>query len=193
MINILVVLGEGGHTKEMITLVNMLAEPRGAGVSPASFERDAQETPTHTRGAGVSPASSKPDIAFGYMMVDDDLVSESKICQPGPIYRVMRPRDKEHHLIRDACKTLFSAWQSWSALRAFKPDAVLTSGPSVAVPVCILARLTGRRVLFVETGSRVTELSLTGKILYRVATVFFVQWPELAERYPRAIYAGRLF
>ena len=172
MINILVVLGEGGHTKEMITLVNMLAEPRGAG---------------------VSPASSKPDIAFGYMMVDDDLVSESKICHSGPIYRVMRPRDKEHHLIRDACKTLFSAWQSWSTLRAFRPDAVLTSGPSVAVPVCILARLTGRRVLFVETGSRVTELSLTGKILYRVATVFFVQWPELAERYPRAIYAGRLF
>jgi hypothetical protein len=186
MINILVVLGEGGHTKEMITLVNMLAETRGAGVPPASAE-------PHIRGAGVPPASSKPDIAFGYMIVDDDLVSESKICHPGPIYRVMRPRDKEHHLIRDACKTLFSAWQSWSALRACKPDAVLTSGPSVAVPVCILARLTGRRVLFVETGSRVTELSLTGKILYRVATVFFVQWPELAERYPRAIYAGRLF
>ena len=193
MINILVVLGEGGHTKEMITLVDMLAETRGAGVPPASFEPDAKETPTQPRGAGVSPASSKSDIAFAYMMVDDDLVSESKICQSGPIYRVMRPRDKEHHLIRDACKTLFSAWQSWSALRAYKPDAVLTSGPSVAVPVCILARLTGRRVLFVETGSRVTELSLTGKILYRVATVFFVQWPELAERYPRAIYAGRLF
>ena len=172
MIKMLVVLGEGGHTKEMITLVDMLAK---------------------TGGAGVPPASSNPDIAFGYLMVDDDQVSENKICQPGPVYRVMRPRDKEHHLLRDAARTLFSAWQSWGVLRAFRPDAVLTSGPSVAVPICILARLTGRRVLFVETGSRVTALSLTGKILYRVATVFFVQWPELADRHPRAIYAGRLF
>jgi UDP-N-acetylglucosamine:LPS N-acetylglucosamine transferase len=78
-------------------------------------------------------------------------------------------------------------------LRRVRPAAVLSTGPSVAVPICVLARLTGVRVIFVETGSRVTALSTTGRIMYRVAHLFFVQWPELLHECPRAIYAGRLF
>jgi len=156
---LLIALGEGGHTKEMITLVDMLGD----------------------------------DLEYAYMIVDDDEVSENKIARPGPVFRVLRPRDKEHHLINDARKFIRSAWQSWRALRTYRPDAVLSTGPSVAVPVCVLARLTGKKVIFVETGSRVTQLSTTGRIMYRVAHLFFVQWPELCDQYPRAVYAGRLF
>lgn len=155
----LVVMGEGGHTKEMVALVEMLGD----------------------------------DLEYGYLMVDDDEVSAEKLTRDGPVFRVTRPRDKEHHHARDAVRTLRSAWQSWRVLRSWRPDVVLTSGPSVGVPVSILARLAGLKVVFVETGSRVTSLSLTGRILYRVATLVLVQWPELAERHPRATYAGRLF
>lgn len=155
----LVVLGEGGHTKEIVTLIDLLGD----------------------------------DIEYGYVLVEDDEVSEAKIERPGPIFRVRRPRDKDHHLMGDICKTLQSGWQSWRILHLYKPDAVLTSGPSVAVPACALARLVGAKVIFVETGSRVTALSMTGRIMYRIAHLFFVQWPTLQERYPKATYAGRLF
>jgi UDP-N-acetylglucosamine:LPS N-acetylglucosamine transferase len=155
----MVALGEGGHTKEMLTLVDMLGD----------------------------------DLEYGYIIVEDDEVSEAKIRRPGKTYRVLRPRDKKHNLLGDLGKTAHSAWQSWRALRAFRPQAVLSSGPSVAVPVCILARVMGIKVIFVETGSRVTALSMTGRMMYRVANLFIVQWPELAERCPRAVYAGRLF
>ncbi len=155
----LIALGEGGHTKEMITLVDMLGD----------------------------------DLEYAYMVVQDDVVSESKIRRPGPVYHVQRPRDKEHHLLRDMAKTARGLWQALRILRDYQPDVVLSTGPSVAVPVCIMARLLGKKVIFVETGSRVTALSTTGRIMYHVAHLFFVQWPELAEHYPRAIYAGRLF
>lgn len=156
---ILVALGEGGHTKETLTLVDMLGD----------------------------------DLEFGYLVVQDDEVSERKIRRPGPVFYVLRPRDKQHRLLHDVTKTLRSAWDSWRALARFRPDALLSSGPSVAVPVCVLARLARRKVIFVETGSRITGLSLTGRIMYYVANLFFVQWPELRKRYPRSIYAGRLF
>jgi len=155
---ILVALGEGGHTKEMLVLVDTLGE----------------------------------DFQFGYLIVDDDEVTGSKISHAGDVYIVKRPRDKAHHLVGDVLKTLHSAWHAYRALCDFRPTAVLSSGPSVAVPVSLLARLMGIDVIFVETGSRVTALSTTGKIMYRIAHLFFVQWPELRERYPRAIYAGRL-
>mgnify|MGYP005843187779 CR=1 FL=1 len=156
---VLVILGEGGHTKEMLTLVDMLGD----------------------------------DLVYGYLLVAGDEISPSKIRRIGPVYQVRRPRDKEHHLFCDILKTLQSGWQAWRAIHSFRPDAVLSSGPSVAVPACIVARLCGCRVIFVETGSRVTALSTTGRIMYHVAHLFLVQWPELVEHYPKAIYAGRLF
>jgi beta-1,4-N-acetylglucosaminyltransferase len=48
-------------------------------------------------------------------------------------------------------------------------------------------------VIYIETGSRVFALSSSGRILYRFADLFFVQWPELLAAYPKAVYEGRLF
>ena len=43
-----------------------------------------------------------------------------------------------------------------------------------------------------ESWCRVESLSLTGRIMYWVAHRFVVHWPELARRYPRAEYLGRI-
>jgi beta-1,4-N-acetylglucosaminyltransferase len=134
-----------------------------------------------------------PGLEYGYLLVEDDPVSEAKIRRPGPVYRVRRPRDKQHQLLLDAWRILYSGTQAWRALRAFRPQAVVSTGPSVAVPVSLLAKVLRIKVVFVETASRVTGLSLTGRIMYHVADLFFVQWPALIDRYPRAIYAGRFF
>lgn len=48
--------------------------------------------------------------------------------------------------------------------------------------------------MYVESIARVRTLSLSGKLLYlsRLTDEFLVQWPEMAERFPRARYIGRL-
>lgn len=55
--------------------------------------------------------------------------------------------------------------------------------------------LADSRILYVESIARVRKLSLSGTILYvsRMADLFFVQWQELQARFPRAVYAGRLY
>ena len=156
---LLIVLGEGGHTKEMLTLVEMLGG----------------------------------DYEYGYVMPFDDGVSEQKLRYPGKVFRVIRPRDKVHHLLNDIWKTLRCALQCVSAVRRFKPTAVISAGPSLAVPACFVAKLMGAKVIFVETGSRITALSFTGKLVYPFADLYFVQSEQLTKRYKRAIYAGRLF
>ncbi|KAI8606284.1 oligosaccharide biosynthesis protein Alg14 like-domain-containing protein [Dissophora ornata] len=45
---------------------------------------------------------------------------------------------------------------------------------------------------FVESFARVKTLSLAGRLLYPLCDVFLVQWPGLAEKYPRAEYIGTL-
>ena len=67
-----------------------------------------------------------------------------------------------------------------------RPRTVVTSGAGLIVPLVLFARLTGSRVLYVETMARVSSPSKTGQLLSRLASRVLVQWPELAAKLPRA-------
>jgi UDP-N-acetylglucosamine--N-acetylmuramyl-(pentapeptide) pyrophosphoryl-undecaprenol N-acetylglucosamine transferase len=67
-----------------------------------------------------------------------------------------------------------------------RPRLVVSSGAGVVVPFCLLARLFGARLVFVETMARVDALSMAGRLLSRVADRVLVQWPELSASVPRA-------
>ena len=157
--SLVLVLGEGGHSKEMLRLAELLGD----------------------------------SWRFSYILVNDDEVSASKITLAGPVYRVIRPRDKVHHALRDALKTALCAVQALAILVRTRPAAVISTGPSVAVPVCAMAKLLRSKVIFIETGSRIHALSTTGRMVYRFADLFLVQWEELLPACPRAVYAGRLW
>ncbi|MGB9708179.1 MAG: PssD/Cps14F family polysaccharide biosynthesis glycosyltransferase [Candidatus Pacearchaeota archaeon] len=82
------------------------------------------------------------------------------------------------------------------SLRVFKkenPDIVISTGANVTVPMALLAKLKGKKLIFIECSAQVTSPSLTGKILYPFADLFIVQWKPLLKRYGRkAIYGGLL-
>jgi hypothetical protein len=82
---------------------------------------------------------------------------------------------------------------AWRHLRRVRPRAIVTTGSGVAVPFCVLGRLLGIHVVFIESLTRITSLSLSARMIYPFAHDFFVQWPDLLERYPRAKYAGSIF
>lgn len=161
-LRVLVVLGEGGHTRQMLTLLDQLG---------AQYE-------------------------YHYVVADQDRLSEAQIRLPGPVYRIRRPRTKVEGrtdpLPLAALQTVRSALEVWPLLRRVRPDVVLANGPSVAVPVALLGKLAGAQVIWLETASRVYSLSASARIVYPVADLFIVQWPQLRERYPKAVYAGRL-
>ncbi len=77
-------------------------------------------------------------------------------------------------------------------LRERRPDVVLSTGAGVAVPFLRTAKKHGSSTIYVESITRITELSLSGRMLYRNVDHFFVQWPELQTKYPRAKFAGRI-
>lgn len=84
-------------------------------------------------------------------------------------------------------------FRSVSILRREKPTHVAAFGALVCLPVCLAAKCMGIPVLYVESIARVYDLSLTGKVIYPMADLFIVQWEELLERYPRAVFGGRVY
>jgi UDP-N-acetylglucosamine:LPS N-acetylglucosamine transferase len=72
-------------------------------------------------------------------------------------------------------------------------DAVVSNGSGPAIPIMIAAKLTGRKVIYIESMARIFSRSLTGALAYHfLADLFFVQWPEQKLLYPDAIYKGRV-
>jgi UDP-N-acetylglucosamine:LPS N-acetylglucosamine transferase len=132
------------------------------------------------------------DYNYTYAITTADRVSENNLTIPGPVYHITRPRAKDDKVWPAALKLIHSLWQAIWLLHQTRPDAVLGSGPAVMVPIALLGRLTGARIIYVETGCRVTDLSLTGKIMLKIAHLFFVQWEQLQKRYPHTVFAGRL-
>lgn len=79
---------------------------------------------------------------------------------------------------------------AWRLLRRDRPDAILSTGAGLAVPFFLVGKLLGMRLVYVESVTRIETISLSGRLVYRLADRFFVQWPQAAEQLPRAEYAG---
>jgi UDP-N-acetylglucosamine:LPS N-acetylglucosamine transferase len=79
---------------------------------------------------------------------------------------------------------------AWRTIRDYKPDVILSTGAALAVPFFIVGRLHRRRCVYVESYTRINELSWSGRMVYPLASAFFVQWPGLAQRLRKATHAG---
>jgi UDP-N-acetylglucosamine:LPS N-acetylglucosamine transferase len=92
--------------------------------------------------------------------------------------------------VRALAKNLVLAWR---LIRARRPDVILSTGAALAVPFFLVGRLHGCRLVYVESLTRTRALSFSGKMVYPLASEFFVQWPTTAGmRRRRARYVGNL-
>lgn len=81
---------------------------------------------------------------------------------------------------------------AWRLVHERRPDAILSTGAGLAVPFFLVGKLRRRRLVYVESVTRIETISLSGRLVYPLADRFFVQWPEGAEGRERrkAVYAG---
>lgn len=74
-----------------------------------------------------------------------------------------------------------------------KPDVVLSTGAMVAFPALLLGKILGKKIIFIECMFNVDEPTLTGKLTYKFADLFVVQWEDMLKVYPKAVLGGRVF
>jgi UDP-N-acetylglucosamine:LPS N-acetylglucosamine transferase len=101
---------------------------------------------------------------------------------PRRTYLVCHPRRSLLRTLRNLAGALTIALRE-------RPRLVISTGADVAVPVCVLGKLLGAKLIFVETAGEL-EPTLSGRLLYPFADLFIVQWPEQRAAYPRAVLAS---
>lgn len=71
-----------------------------------------------------------------------------------------------------------------------RPDVVISTGAAVGCIACVLGRLSGAKVVWVDSITNVEKMSLSGRIVRHISHLCLVQWPELTEKYKGVEYAG---
>lgn len=78
-------------------------------------------------------------------------------------------------------------------LKIERPDFLITTGALVAYPMCVVAKIMGIKVIYIESYARVHKPSLTGRLLYNFSDLFVVQWDDMLVEYPKAVLGGGIF
>lgn len=86
-----------------------------------------------------------------------------------------------------------NCWISLFLMLKHRPDVVVTTGAHNVGPMCCLAKIFRKKVIFIETFANSSSPTKAGRIIYKFADHFIVQWEEMLEFYPDAIYGGWIF
>jgi len=82
--------------------------------------------------------------------------------------------------------------QTVRILMKYKVTGFISTGPGLAVIPAIICKMNGIKVVYFESWSRFTKPSLAGRVMYKIAHLFFVQHKSLQQFYPNSKYLGRL-
>lgn len=176
-IKTVIVIGSGGHTTEMLNLVQSLKPTR---YSPRIYIMASSDSWSENK---IIDCEKK----FKSRGVDSEY----------SIIKIPRSRSVHQSYLTSILTSFYSILITLPIMLWHNPDLVLCNGPGTCIPVCFVAFImrclciSNNVIIFVESVCRVWSLSLTGKILHFFADEILVQWPELVSKCSKAKYLGR--
>ncbi len=78
-------------------------------------------------------------------------------------------------------------------LEKLNPDVVISTGALATLSVCRIAHKMNKKVIFIESFAKINSPTKTGKVVYKFADEFIVQWPEMLKYYPKAKCFGGIY
>ncbi|MNP26401.1 Oligosaccharide biosynthesis protein Alg14 like protein [compost metagenome] len=127
---------------------------------------------------------------YNYVLVTEKTDSNSNLSKKyNTEYLVYGSRQ---YLFKYIFIFIFNAIKSIYLIIKYRPKTIVSTGAHTGGIVCLLGKIFGSKIIYIETLAMVESLSVTGKNLYKFADKFYVQWEELANKYSKAEYIGRL-
>lgn len=126
------------------------------------------------------------------MLEKSDKLGIEKFSKKYKIYTTEAIRGKSEPILKTLLRILVNSFQSLIILIKSNPECIITTGPGLGIPICIMGKIAGKKIIVIESWSRTKTKSYVGKLLYPLSNLFFVQWPEMLKQYPKAKYVGRL-
>jgi len=88
---------------------------------------------------------------------------------------------------------LINSFKSLFIYLRFRPKYIVSTGSHTAGPMCCIGKLLGSKIIYIETFANSKTKSVAGSLVYKFADLFIVQWEDMLEVYPKAVYGGWIF
>jgi hypothetical protein len=167
-------------------------------MSPESFSRPRRVLVTISGGGFFWQSRNvtiglAPDFALHYATAESPETWNGMGLPDGTFHEICRITTMtDRSLLRQIFNFAASFVAAYRVVKQVDPDAIVCIASSIAVPLCFWGRMAGKTTVFVESITRVSSPSLTGRILTRLRLCdrVFVQWPEAVKLYKGAVYQG---
>jgi exopolysaccharide biosynthesis glucuronosyltransferase PssD len=113
-------------------------------------------------------------------------VVQDKLSRLGRVY-VVGECNRQHpvRVIRVLLRCIRIAFRE-------RPDVVISTGAAAGCLLCVLSKMLGAKIIWIDSITNVERISLSGRMVRRMADLFLVQWPDLARRYERVEFVGAI-
>lgn len=118
-----------------------------------------------------------------FYVTTSDIVRE-RLQKSGKVY-VVGECNRQHLL-----KVVLVSIRGLKIILKERPNIVISTGAAVGCIMCFLGEIIGAKIIWVDSITNVTRLSLSGRLVRYVADLFLVQWPQFAEQYESVEYVG---
>ena len=173
--SIMIILGSGGHTGEILLMIQKLDFNKFSSCYLVSSHNDKN-----------SENKAKESIPI-------DKFKNTKFI----FLKIYRSRNVGQSFISSIPTTLYALFQSFFILIKYRPNMVVTNGPGVAFPILfigyilrILMILCEFKIMFIESYCRTKSISLCGKIVEPLCDRFIVLWKNLESK--KREYLGKI-
>lgn len=125
----------------------------------------------------------------GYI-VTEDIGYDLGLPMGVRVYRVPSMDRTDKHIVRELFSAVAAAWK---ILRRERPDVIVSTGALPALPTIVLGKFMGARIVYLESFAKISTPTSTGRLVYRFADRFYVQWEPMLKHYPKALYKGGVY
>lgn len=111
-------------------------------------------------------------------------VVKDRLAKMGKVY-IVGECNREHPL-----RTIAVTWRCLRIVLKERPDVVISTGAAAGFLICFWAKLTGARIIWIDSIANVMRPSMSGRMIRPFADLFFTQWEELKNSGKHIEYAG---
>ena len=97
------------------------------------------------------------------------------------------------HMLTYPFKLLYNCFKSLYLYLKIHPDYIITTGAHTAGPMCLIGKIFGSKIIYIETFANINTKTITGRLLYPVADRFIVQWPSMKKVYRNSVDGGWIY
>ena len=173
--SIMIILGSGGHTGEILLMIQKLDFNK---FSSCYFVSSHNDKNSENKAKESIPIDKYKNTKFIFL-------------------KIYRSRNVGQSFISSIPTTLYALFQSFFILIKYRPNMVVTNGPGVAFPILfigyilrILMILCEFKIIFIESYCRTKSISLCGKIVEPLCDRFIVLWKNLKSK--KREYLGKI-